>query len=62
MSAYHANKGDNHMPKKKKEETLEDIIDRIEEDLQTLRHKVWDMQSDDQVEDDDFDDDEEDEE
>ena len=39
------------MPKKKKEETMEDIIDRIDEDLQKLRDKVWDMESDDKVED-----------
>ena len=49
------------MPKKK-EETIEDIIDRLEDDLQTLRHKVWDMQSDDQVEDEDFDDEDEEDE
>ena len=47
------------MPKKK-EETIEDILDRIEEDLQKARDKVWDMESDDKVEEDDFDDDEED--
>ena len=41
------------MPKKKKDETMEDIIDRIDEDLQKLRDKVWDMESDDKVEDDD---------
>ena len=41
------------MAKKKKEETMEDIIDRIDEDLQKLRDKVWDMESDDKVEDDD---------
>jgi len=51
------------MAKKKKEETMEDIIDRIDEDLQKLRDKVWDMESDDQVEDDDYDsEDDEDEE
>jgi len=47
------------MPKKKKEETMEDIIDRIDEDLQKLRDKVWDMESDDRVEDDDFEDEDE---
>ena len=51
------------MAKKKKEETMEDIIDRIDDDLQKLRDKVWEMEADDQVEDDDYDsDDEEDEE
>ena len=51
------------MPKKKKDETMEDIIDRIDDDLQKLRDKVWEMEADDQVEDEDFDDeDEEDEE
>ena len=49
------------MPKKKKEETMEDIIDRIDEDLQKLRDKVWDMESDDKIEDDDDFEDEEDE-
>ena len=49
------------MAKKKKEETMEDIIDRIDEDLQKLRDKVWDMESDDKIEDDDDFEDEEDE-
>ena len=50
------------MAKKKKEETMEEIIDRIDDDLQTLRDTVWQMEADDQVEDEDFDDaDEEDE-
>jgi len=47
----------------KKEEGLEEIIERMEEDLNTLRHKIWDMQceanelSDDEDEEDlDFDD------
>jgi len=53
------------MPKKKKEEIIEDIMDRIEEDLNKLRHIVWDMQcenksSDD--EDEDFDDEDNDDE
>ena len=47
------------MPKKK--ETIEDILDRLEEDLQKVRDYVWDKEeeSDDQVEDDqdDFEDD-----
>jgi len=51
------------MAKKKKEETAEDILDRIEEDIQKIRDKVWEMESDDQVEDDDYDsEDDEDEE
>jgi len=47
------------MAKKKKEETMEEIIDRIDDDLQKLRDKVWEMESDDQVEDEDFDDEDE---
>jgi hypothetical protein len=39
------------MAKKKKEETMEEIIDRIDDDLQKLRDKVWEMEADDQVED-----------
>ena len=62
MSAFHANKGDNHMAKKKKEETMEEIIDRIDDDLQKLRDKVWEMEADDQVEDEDFDDEDEEDE
>jgi hypothetical protein len=51
------------MAKNKKEETMEDIIDRIDDDLQKLRDKVWQMEADDQVEDDDYDsEDDEDEE
>ena len=50
------------MAKKKKEETMEEIIDRIDDDLQKLRDKVWEMEADDQVEDEDYDsEDEEDE-
>ena len=49
------------MPKKKKEETVEDILDRIEADIQAVRDKVWDMEADDQVEDDDMEDEENDE-
>jgi len=50
------------MAKKKKEETMEEIIDRIDEDLQKLRDKVWQMEADDQVEDEDFDDEDEEDE
>ena len=50
------------MAKKKKEETMEEIIDRIDDDLQKLRDKVWEMEADDQVEDEDFDDEDEEDE
>ena len=49
------------MAKKKKEETMEEIIDRIDDDLQKLRDKVWEMESDDQIEDEDYDSEDEDE-
>jgi hypothetical protein len=55
----HLNGG--HMAKKKKEETMEEIIDRIDDDLQKLRDKVWEMEADDQVEDEDYDSEDEDE-
>jgi hypothetical protein len=51
------------MPRKKKEETIEDIIDRIESDLETIRDKSvedqdWEEDIDeDEEEDDDSDDD-----
>lgn len=32
------------MPKKKKEDTLSDIIDRIEEDLEALKDKAVEME------------------
>jgi len=32
------------MPKKKKEDTLSDIIDRIEEDLEALKDKAAEME------------------
>lgn len=44
------------MPKKKNE-TADDILDRIKEDLEKLQGKIWEMEADDQVEDEDFDDD-----
>ena len=52
------------MAKKKKEETTEDILDRIEEDIQKIRDKIWEEQDDeeDSYEDSDDSDDEEDEE
>ena len=46
------------MPKKKKEETIEDILDRIEADIQTIRDKN-ELNNDDS--DNDFDDESEDE-
>jgi hypothetical protein len=49
------------MPRKKKEETIDDIIDRIESDLETIRDKAvedQDWEEDiDEEEDDDSDDD-----
>ena len=49
------------MPRKKKEETIDDIIDRIESDLETIRDKAvedQDWEDDiDEKEDDDSDDD-----
>jgi hypothetical protein len=47
------------MVKKKKEETLADIIDRIEEDLISLRDKADELEDQDNY--DDYPDDEEDE-
>jgi len=47
------------MPKKKKEDTLIDIIDRIEEDLEALRDKAVEIE--DQEEEESWEDDEEDE-
>lgn len=50
------------MPKKKKEETIEDILDRIEADIQAIRDKN-ELNNDDSDNDfdDDFDDESEDE-
>jgi septation ring formation regulator EzrA len=45
------------MPKKKKVDSIEDILDRIEEDIMTIREKL-----DDQVEDEDSYEDEDDDE
>lgn len=39
------------MPKKKKEETIEDILDRIETDIETIRDKIAEDQWDDEVSD-----------
>lgn len=41
------------MAKKKKEETVEDILDRIEADIQSIRDKMDDMDMEDDVEEDD---------
>ena len=49
------------MAKKKKEETIEDILDRIEEDIQKARDKVWEMEPADQEDEDSFDEDEDEE-
>ena len=47
----------------KKEETIEDILDRIEDDLIKVRDKVWEMETADQEDEDDdsFDDEDEEE-
>jgi len=45
------------MPRKKKEETIEDIIDRIESDLETIRDKaVEDQNWEDDIDEDEDDD------
>lgn len=51
------------MPKKKNE-TIEDILDRIEEDLQNIRDKAMEQEEDmdDDFEDDDIDEDEDEDE
>lgn len=48
--------GESYMPKKKKNETIQDILDRIEEDLNLIREKADEM---DEVADIDEDEDEE---
>ncbi len=50
------------MPKKKKEETLEDIIDRMEEDLQKIRDKALESEDEEWDDEEDFDDDNDNEE
>jgi len=47
------------MPKKKAE-TITDILDRIEEDMMTLREKVEEMEDQEDCDDDSFDDEDED--
>ena len=41
------------MAKKKKEETIQDIMDRIDEDLMTLRDKVEELENQDSDDDSD---------
>lgn len=48
------------MPRKK-EETIEDIIDRIEADLEIIRDKAMENSEEDEFEDEDEDEDEDDE-
>jgi hypothetical protein len=49
------------MPRKKKEETIDDIIDRIESDLETIRDKaVEDQDWEDDIDEEDIDEDEDD--
>ena len=49
------------MPRKKKEETIDDIIDRIENDLETIRDKaVEDQDWEEDVDEEDIDEDEDD--
>jgi hypothetical protein len=49
------------MPRKKKEETIDDIIDRIEGDLETIRDKaVEDQDWEDDIDEEDIDEDEDD--
>ena len=50
------------MAKRKQSETIEDILDRIEEDIQSVRDKVWQLEENQEDEDDDSFDDEDEEE
>ena len=48
------------MPRKKKEETIDDIIDRIESDLETIRDKSLENQDwEEDIDEEDIDEDEE---
>ena len=49
------------MAKRKQSETIEDILDRIEEDIQSIRDKVWELEENQEDEDDDSFDDEDEE-
>jgi len=54
--------GENMAKKKKKEENIEDILDRIEEDIDKIRNKIWLDKVDedgDQEDEDSFDDEDE---
>lgn len=46
----------------KKKETIQDILDRINEDIETIREKVEELESHECDNDDDFEDEDEDEE
>ena len=50
---YCSSNQEDSMAKKKKNETIEDILDRIEEDLELIREKASEDQWDDEVEDED---------
>lgn len=56
------NQGENPMPKKKKQETLEDVIDRMEEDLQKIRDKALELEDEEWDDEEDFDDEDNDDE
>ena len=49
------------MAKRKQSETIENILDRIEEDIQSVRDKVWELEENQEDEDDDSFDDEDEE-
>jgi hypothetical protein len=54
--------GENMAKKKKKEENIEDILDRIEQDIDKIRNKIWLDKVDedgDQEDEDSFDDEDE---
>ena len=57
---FHPNQKEDDMPKKKKEETITDILDRIEEDMIALRDKVEEMENQEDSDDDSFDNEDED--
>ena len=64
MNVCHVNNNKGKtMAKKKKEETIEDILDRIEDDLNEVRNKLWLEREDqeDEEDDDSFDDEDEEE-
>ena len=65
-STFNQNKGQS-MPKKKKEDNIQDILDRIEEDMASVREKAEELQEklenctcDEDEEDEDFEDEDED--